>query len=119
MRTIGSSEEWKDHFPPYQEKEIVERIQIISDHRGTPRSLPRRKVQGSPHQSWVGRELEEVGDTLAIFGEFDNALSIACDSTLEAFRQQGLWLVLVIELFRRRRIEEVTTFLMETGVSRA
>jgi hypothetical protein len=57
--------------------------------------------------------LEEVGDTLAVLGEFDEALSIARDPALDKFRQRGVLFVLVIELFRRGRVEEAGAILGE------
>jgi hypothetical protein len=43
--------------------------------------------------------LEEVGNTLAVLGEFERAYAIATGSKLERSRRRGILLVLVIELF--------------------
>jgi hypothetical protein len=113
MRTIGSYEEWKDRFPPYQEEKTVEHIKSSAAFEEHIALCLEGRFMEAHAKARPGRQLEEVGATLAIFGEFDIAKSIACDSILEAFRQQGVWLVLVIELFRRRRIEESTSLLKE------
>ena len=66
-----------------------------------------RSVAGS------GVRLEEVGAALAVLGEFDAARSVASDPALEAFRQRGVRFVLVIELFRRGRVDEAGLLLAE------
>ncbi len=113
MRTLGSYEEWKDRFPPYQEEKTVEHVKSSAASEEHLALCFEGRFMEARAKAGSGRHLEEVGVTLAILGEFDNAKSIACDSVLEAFRQQGVWLVLVIELFRRRRTEESTTLLKE------
>jgi hypothetical protein len=46
-----------------------------------------------------GVKLEEVGDTLAVLGEFDRAYALATGPKMEEFRRSGVLFVLVIELF--------------------
>jgi hypothetical protein len=113
MQTLGAYEEWKDDFPPYQEAKTVEHIKSLAVFEEHIALCLKGRFTEARAKAGSGRHLEEVGVTLAILGKFDNATSIACDSVLGAFRQQGVWLVLVIELFRRRRTEESTTLLKE------
>ena len=54
-----------------------------------------------------------AGETLAVLGEFDGALSVARDEALQDFRRRGVLLVLVIELFRNARFAESQALLTE------
>jgi hypothetical protein len=61
--------------------------------------------------------LEEVGATLAVLGHLDDALNVARDPLLERHRQRGVLIVLVIEFFRRDRIQQCNAILTELEAS--
>jgi hypothetical protein len=116
LRTIEPSDELEKHHPPYCEKDIVGRLRSYAkteDHFGL---CLEGKVQEARSKA-VGVKLEEVGATLAVLGDFDGALSVARDPILEQFRQRGVLLVLVIEFFRRGRIEACDAILTELEAS--
>jgi len=113
MRALDDLEALEQRHPPYREDVVLERIRsCVSSEphfalclEGLFREAQLLAGSGSP--------LEEVGNTLAVFGEFDAARRVASDPALEGFRQQGVKLVLVIELFRRGRVDEARTLLDE------
>lgn len=114
MRTIGSVEKWQGDYPLYQGETMIAYLKKSASGSDEHLALclegrfaEARALAGS------GRQLEEVGSTLAVLGEFEIAGSVACDPALEAFRQKGVRLVLVMELFRRKRTEEATDLLGE------
>lgn len=117
MRTLGSVEQWQDDHPLYRGETMIAYLKksasASEEHLALcleGRFAEARALAGS------GRRLEEVGSTLAVLGEFEIARSVAGDPTLEAFRQKGVRLVLVMELFRRKRTEEATDLLGELEV---
>ena len=55
----------------------------------------------------------QLGATMAMMGAFDEARSVAADSQLEPFRQSGVRIVLLIELFRQGRLDESKALLAE------
>jgi hypothetical protein len=113
MRTVDPPAELEGRHPPYRADELVERIRSCASTEKhfalclEGRFLEARALAGS------GVRLEEVGETLAVLGEFDAARSVASDPGLEALRQRGVRFVLVIELFRRGRLDEAGALLAE------
>lgn len=113
MRTLEPPAELEYRHPPYRADELVKRIRssaLTEKHFALcleGRSQEARTLAGS------GVRLEEVGQALAVLGEFDAARRVASDPTLEAFRQRGVQFVLVIELFRRGRMDEAGALLAE------
>lgn len=112
MRTLDFSGKLKERHPPFRDGEILERIRYAETEEHFALCLQGR-FQEARSMAASGFRLEEVGDTLAVLGEFDTALSIACDPALDAFRQRGIRFVVVIELFRRGRVEEANTLLAD------
>jgi hypothetical protein len=117
MRTIGPASELEDHHPPYREEELVGRIRSCAETEEHFALCLEGRFQEARALAGSGIRLEEVGDTLAVLGEFDVARSIASDPALEPFRQQGVRFVLLIELYRRGRLEEAGTLLAEVESS--
>jgi hypothetical protein len=112
MRAAAPLAELEERHPPYCADRIVERIRSCAKtQKHLALCLDGRFDEARALAGGV--ELEEVGDTLAVLGEWDVARSIASDPALEAFRQRGIQLVLVVELFRRRRVEEAGALLVE------
>jgi hypothetical protein len=106
LRTINPPEKLEEQHPPYREKEIMDRIRSYARTEEHFALCLEGKFQEALSKAGSGVRLEEVGDTLAVLGEFDAALSVAREPRLDPFRQQGILLVLVIEFFRRARIED-------------
>jgi hypothetical protein len=113
MRTIDSPEGLERSFPPYREENIVARIQSDAREEEHFALCLEGRFQEARSRSGSGRRLEEVGETLAVLGEFDEALNISHDPALDDFRRRGVRFVLVIELFRRGRVEESGAILAE------
>ena len=113
MRTVDPAEDSERHHPPYREDELVDRIRSCA---ATEKHFA-LCLDGQFHEARAvavsGVRLEEVGDTLAVLGEFEAARSVAGDPALEPWRQQGVRLVLLIELFRRGRVDEAGALLAE------
>jgi hypothetical protein len=113
MRTLEPARELADRHPQYLEEELVGRIRSCA---ATEKHFALRlegRFQKACALAGSGVRLEEVGDTLAVLGEFDAARSVACDPALEPFRQRGVMFVLVIELFRFGHVEEAGALLAE------
>jgi hypothetical protein len=113
MRTLDSVAQLEDRHPLYREDELLRRIQSCAETEKHIALCLEGRFQEARALVGSGVRLEEIGDTLAILGEFDAARSIASDPALEPLRQQGVRLVLVIELFRRGRVEEAGALLAE------
>jgi hypothetical protein len=106
MRTVEPTAELEDRHPRYREDELLGRIRSCAATEKHFALCLEGRLQEARALAGSGVRLEEVGETLAVLGEFDAARSIAGDPALEPFRRQGVRLVLVIELFRRGRVEE-------------
>jgi hypothetical protein len=113
QRTFAPSVELEARHPPYRGEKILDRIRsyaAVEEHLGL--CLDGR-LQEARAVAESGVQLEDVGRTLGVLGEFDMARSVASDPALQGFRQQGVRLVLVIELFRRGRVDEAGSLLAE------
>ena len=97
MRNLDSHKQGQDPFPPYQEEKTVGRLKASAASGKHLALCLEGRFEEARAKAGSGRLLEEVGETLAILAEFEAAQSIACDSTLEAFRQESIRFVLVIE----------------------
>lgn len=117
MRTLDPPEKLEQRHPPYREAEIVWRVRSAATTQEHFALCLAGRFQEARSRAGSGVRLEEVGDTLAVLGEFDAALSVARDPALEEFRRRGVLFVLVIELFRRGRFEEAETILEELGAA--
>jgi hypothetical protein len=113
MRTVDPPEELEERHPPYREEEIVGRIRSYAMSEGHCALCLEGKGQEARLTARSAVQLQEVGATFAVLGDYDGALSVARDPFLERFRQRGVLLVLAIELFRRGRIETCETILAE------
>jgi hypothetical protein len=111
LRTIDAPKKLEEQHPCYREEEIVGRIRSLPEERFA--LCLEGRFQDARSKAGQSLWLEEVGDTLAVLGKFDTALSVARDPALEDFRQKGVLLVLAIELFRHRRMEESEAILAE------
>jgi hypothetical protein len=113
MRTVDPAAVLEDRHPLYREEELIARIRSCA---ATEKHFA-LCLEGRFHEARAlaesGVRLEEVGDTLAVLGEFNAAGSVASDPALEQFRQRGVRFVLVIELFRRGRVQEAGALLAE------
>jgi hypothetical protein len=112
LRNVGTPDELEKRHPPYHEETIVGRIRSYSQAQGHFALCLEGNAQEAQSNA-TGLPLEEVGDTLAVLGDFDSAMLVARDSRLESFRQRGVLLVLVIEFFRRSRIHSCEAILNE------
>lgn len=106
MRTIDPPEVLEKRHPPYHPDELVERIRSCAATEEHFALCLEGRFQEARALTGSGVRLEEVGDALAVLGEFAAAWSVATDPDLEAFRQRGVKFVLLIELFRRGRRDE-------------
>lgn len=113
MRSIGPVEELERRHPLYREEELIGRIQSYAATEKHFALCLERRFQEASAQAGSGIRLEEVGDTLAVLGEFEAAWSVACNPALELFRQRGVRFVLLIELYRRGRMKEAGTLMAE------
>lgn len=113
MRTLGPTQLFEVRHPPYRAEELIEEIRSWGATEKYIALCLEGRFQEARAVAGSGRRLEEVGDTLAVLGEFDAAQSVASDPALEAFRRQGVRFVLVIELFRRGRADEASALLAE------
>jgi hypothetical protein len=113
MREVAPPAALEERHPPYRAEEIVERIRSCASSEKHFALCLEGRFQEARALARSGVRLEEVGDTLAVLGEFDAARSVASDPALEAFRQRGVRFVLVIELFRRGRVDEAGALLAE------
>lgn len=111
MRTVEPLAELEKHHPLYDADKLVERIRSCASTGKHLALCLEGRVPEARVLAGSGLPLEEVGDTLAVLAEFDAARSVAGDPALEAFRQQGVRFVLVIELFRRRHVAEAGALL--------
>src|SRR5262245_23443031 len=111
MRTVEPAAELEDRHPPYREDRLLGRIRSTC---ATERQFALCRAGWIQEAGDVsGVRLEEVGDTLAVLGEFEAARCVASNPALEPFRRRGVLFVLVIELFRRGRVEEAGALLAE------
>lgn len=113
MRTVEPAAELEDRHPSYREDELIARIRLCAATEQHFALCLEGRFQEARALAGSGVRLEEVGDTLAVLGEFDAARSVASDPALEPFRQRGVLFVLVIELFRRGHVEEAGALLAE------
>jgi hypothetical protein len=117
MRTIEPIAVLEDRHPPCREHELIGRIRSCAVTEQHLALCLEGRFPEARAFAGAGLRLEEVGETLAVMGEFDMAQSVASDSALEPFRQRGVRFVLVIELFRRGRVEEAFAQLAELEAS--
>lgn len=113
LRTIESQEKLEESYRSFNEKEVVDSMRAYANTENHLALCFVGHFQEARSKARSGVRLEEVGDTLAVLGEFDAALEVARDPALERFRQNGILLVLAIELFRRGRIEQSESILEE------
>ncbi len=113
MRMIDTFEELERRYPLYRADELVERIRSCASTEKHFALCLEGRFPEARSLGGSGVRLEEVGDALAVLGEFDAARSVASDPALEAFRQRGVRFVLVIELFRYGRTDEAGRQLAE------
>jgi hypothetical protein len=113
MRTIDTLESLQKQHPPFRAEDIVERIRANANDDEHLALCLEGRFQEARAKATSGLKLEEVGDTLAVLGGFDAAVSISRNPALDDFRQRGVRFVLVIELFRRGRIAESGAILAE------
>lgn len=106
MRALGDLEALEKRHPPYRADVLVERIRSYAAREQHFALCLEGRFREAELLARSGVRLEEVAETLAVLGEFDAARRIASDPALEAVRQRGVLLVLVIEMFRRGRVDE-------------
>jgi hypothetical protein len=113
MRTLEAALDLEDRHAQYLEEELVGFSRCCAATEKHFALCLEGRFQKACALAGSGIRLEEVGDTLAVLGEFDAARSVDRDPALEPFRQQGVLFVLVIELFRLGRVEEAGALLAE------
>ena len=113
LRTVDAPETLEEQYPPYREEDIVGRIRSCARTEEHFALCVEGRFQAARSKAGSSKRLEEVGATFAVLGEFSAALTVARDPALDDFRQRGVLLVLLIELFRRGRIEESGAILAE------
>lgn len=96
----------ESRHPPCRADVLVERIRSYAAREPHFALCLEGRFREAELLARSGVRLEEVAETLAVLGEFDAARRIASDPALEAVRRRGVQLVLVIELFRRGRVDE-------------
>ena len=103
-RAIDSLDQLDKSIPVFSEDSLRQIIQnYVENDEKYALCLRGRTAQAIAMSE--GFDLEFVGETLAILGDFDSALHVARDPRLESERQKGVLLVLVIETFRKRRFD--------------
>jgi hypothetical protein len=118
MRELGRPEELAKRHPIYCEHDIRERIRsYAADEKHFALCLAGR-VREARLEAVSGRQLEEVGEALAVLGDFDAALSVSCDPALEEFRQHGVRFVIGIEFLRRGRAAEADGVFARLGAAK-
>lgn len=118
FRSVAPLERLEAKHPQYVEAEMRRRIEQNAETEEHFALCLKGRWQEARASAKEGVRLEEVGDTLAVLGQFDEALEISRDGALERFRQSGVLLVIAIELFRRGRLSESQAILDELGSSR-
>ncbi|WP_313918377.1 hypothetical protein [Tahibacter sp.] len=113
MRALGDLEALEKRHPPYRADVLLERIRSYAAREPHFALCLEGRFREAEPLARSGVRLEEVAETLAVLGEFDAARRIASDPALEAVRQRGVLLVLVIEMFRRGRVDEARLLLEE------
>lgn len=113
LRTILPLDKLKIFYRSFNENEILDSMRAYANTENHLALCFAGHFQEARSKAQSGVRLEEVGDTLAVLGEFDAALNVARDPALEPFRQNGVLLVLAIELFRRGRIDQSENILEE------
>lgn len=113
MRSIDTNEVLQRRHPPYCKDDIVKQIQSNPTDNGHLVPCLSDQFDEARLIAKSGVRLEEVGETLAILGKFDAALSVAHDPKLDKSRQQGVMIVVLIEMWRYGRAEEALKILTE------
>ena len=115
MRTLDSTELFERRHPLYRADNLIEEIRKYGETERSIALCLERRFEEARAAAESGLRLEEVGETLAVLGEFDEARSIATDPALEGFRQEGVRFVITIELYRLGRVDEADSMLAESG----
>jgi hypothetical protein len=113
LRQIDPPAVLTSRYPPYGREKALEQIRSFAEANEYIAVCLQGRIRDARTKAAPGLRLEEVGDTLAVLGEFDAALTVARDPALENFRRRGVLLVLVIELYRSNRVEESQAVLAE------
>jgi hypothetical protein len=113
MRTVDTLERLEKEHPIYSEDKTLSRIRSIAETESHLAICLEGDYQEARSAAKTGLQHEEAGQTYAILGKFDDALSVARDPTLEKFRQRGVLFVVVIEMFRCGRIQDAVAILTE------
>ncbi len=113
LRSGDRLENLEKKHPPYREEEMIGRIRSYATTEEHFALCLQGRFEEARSKAVSGIRLEEVGDTLAVLGDFDGAMSVAREPLLEPFRQRGVLLVLAIEFFRRGQFERSEVVLAE------
>lgn len=115
LRTVDPPDKLEKYYPLFNQTDMLKRIQSYAETEEHLALCLTGHIQEARSMAQSGRLLQEVGDTLAILGEFDAALSVARDPALDRFRQNGVLYIVMIELFRRGRFKEAEAILSDLG----
>jgi hypothetical protein len=114
FRKVPPLRELKKRYPTYDKSLILSSVYKPSPHIV---ACLEGRYEDAVSQTHKELDLEEVGATLAIMGEFEWALRVAGDEKLPAFRQRGVLMVLVIEMFRYGRLDQFQEIFAEFEAS--
>jgi hypothetical protein len=99
MRRVPTREELENRHPVYDRDAKLAAIYRCAESSRHIQLCLEGNFEEAEAVAGNGVMLEEVGDTLAVLGEFDRAYTIATESKLEEFRRSGVLFVMAIELF--------------------
>lgn len=107
-RTVPRRETLELWFPLHEERKVLERVRASADWAPSVALCLKGRFQEAQRlaESEGGYGLERLGRALAVLGEIDASLAVACHSALDLGGQIGVLQALTIELFRRGRIDE-------------
>lgn len=117
MRCVSTLEELEEQYPPYDEQTILGRTRSYSKNDLYFARCLEGRFAEARSIAVAGVSLEEVGVTLAVLGEFEEALDVARDEKLAPFRQRNVHFVTAIELFRRGQKDRSASLLAEMDLS--
>jgi hypothetical protein len=119
LRNVDAPDELETRHPMYSAEAMFGRIRACAKSEEHFALCVEGKAEEAQSNA-TGLKLEEVGATLAVLGDIDSVLRVARDPRLERVRQRGILLVLIIESYRRGRIDICEAILAElesAGVS--
>ncbi len=117
MRTIDGVEKLENDHPEFSKAEVIARIRSLAATEEHLALCLEGKLAEARARAGSSLALEEIGETLAVLGDFEGALSISRDPLLQPFRQRGVLFVMAIEFFHRGHTGDSARVLAEIELS--